>query len=287
MPELLPLKTALAMHGLSARKSFGQHFLLDSQLLDTIAGYAGALEGQHVVEVGPGPGGLTRALLARGARVTAIEKDPRFAPLLEPLADTYPEQFTLIFGDALKVDVTEISDAPRTIVANLPYNVGTLLLTNWLTQLAAQGAGTFEKMTLMFQKEVASRIVAEANTKAYGRLSVIAQFLCYVELHQHLPAGAFSPPPKVASSVISLTPKTSLPEGVVFSDLETLVATAFNQRRKMLRAALKPLGVDLNALFTRAGIDGTKRAENLSVDDFCKLVSGIQAQASGGGDATL
>lgn len=297
MSNLPPIKSMLEAHGLWANKKFGQHFLLDQQLLGTIASYAGELSGTHVVEVGPGPGGLTRAMLARGARVTAIEKDERFRPLLEPLQQAYPGQLDVIYGDALKVDLTKLAtmgtrsepalsaqsavsyESQKTftetnikVVANLPYNVGTQLLTNWLTQIAQMGPDTFERLTLMFQKEVAGRVVAEPNSKAYGRLSVISQFLCHTELHRHLPPGAFSPPPKVASSVISLVPKQMLPAYVKFADLEKVVACAFNQRRKMLRQALKPLG-HAEALLEKAGIDGTRRAENLSVEEFCDLAS--------------
>lgn len=274
MVELPPIKQLLQQNDLWANKKFGQHFLLDPQLLDTIASYAGDVSNSHVIEVGPGPGGLTRALLARGAKVTAVEKDERFRPLLEPLMEAYPEHFRVIFDDALRVDVTQLGSGSRKIVANLPYNVGTVLLTNWLAQIADR-ADTFERMTLMFQKEVAARVAAEANSKEYGRLSVISQFLCDIEWHQNLPAGAFTPPPKVASAVISLVPIAERSNGVEYHQLEKLVATAFNQRRKMLRQALKPLGAELEVLFEKAGIEGTKRAENLSVDDFCRLAQAI------------
>ena len=272
MTDLPPIKQLLQQNDLWANKKFGQHFLLDPQILDTITSYAGDVTEAHIIEIGPGPGGLTRALLARGASVTAVEKDERFRPLLEPLAAAYPGKFRVIFDDALKVDLTTLSAGPRKIVANLPYNVGTALLTNWFTQIA-EDIGAFERMTLMFQKEVAKRVAAEADTKDYGRLSVISQFLCDTEWHQNLPAGAFTPPPKVASAVISLTPKVQLSHDIGFAALEKLVAMAFNQRRKMLRQSLKPLGVELDALFESAEIDGTKRAENLNVDDFCRLAA--------------
>ena len=269
MTNLPSLKALLEAHGLLAKKSLGQHFLLDPQLLDKIASYAGDISGKQVVEIGPGPGGLTRALLARGAKVTAVEKDERFIPLMELLKEAYPAQFDFILEDATKVDVTTIGEAPRHIVANLPYNVGTLLLTGWLTQIA-EDPSCIERLTLMFQKEVAGRVVAEPNTKAYGRLSVISQYLCDMEYHQNVPAGAFTPPPKVDSAVISLTPKHVRMYACEFAQLEKVVAVAFNQRRKMLRQSLKPLG-DTAALLEAADIDGTRRAESLSVGEFCRI----------------
>lgn len=272
MVDLPSLKLLLQAHGLLAKKSLGQHFLLDEHLLDIIASYAGDVRGQHVIEVGPGPGGLTRALLARGAHVSVVEKDERFAPLLAVLASAYPKQFSLNMADATRVDATELCPAPRQIISNLPYNVGTLLLMNWLMQIAEHGADAYTRLTLMFQKEVARRVMAEPDSKAYGRVSVLSQYLCDMEWHQDVPAAAFSPPPKVDSAVISLVPKAKRVMEVEVARLEKVVATAFNQRRKMLRQALKPLG-DAEALLEAAGIDGTKRAENLSVEEFCRLAS--------------
>lgn len=281
MADLPSTTDMLKAHGLWAKKSLGQHFLLDTQLLDTIAGYAGDVAGYQVIEVGPGPSGLTRALLKRGAKVLAIEKDTRFIPFMELLRQHYPEQFDFIIGDATRIDITEVSPAPRKIVANLPYNVGSVLLMDWLKHIAESGGEAIAQMTLMFQKEVAERIAAEPSSKAYGRLAVMSQFCCDVTWHQDLPAEAFTPPPKIASSVISLVPKTP-PAGMPrpsFAAMEKTVACAFNQRRKMLRVALKPLGVDVAALLEKANIEGTLRAENLSIADFERLA--LAATTSG------
>lgn len=269
MSKLPSLRALLDAHGLFAKKSFGQHFLLDSGLLSQIASYAGELNGYHIIEIGPGPGGLTRALLSGGAHVTAIEKDERFAPLLQLLKESYVGQFDFQLADAMKVDVSKLSDKPIKIIANLPYNVGTNLLLGWLAQIAEHEQSQIQRLTLMFQKEVAERVVAEPNSKSYGRLSIISQYLCDVEWHQDVSAEDFTPPPKVDSAVISLTPKPYKLRELALEPLEKVVATAFNQRRKMLRAALKPLGGE--ELLAKAGIDGTRRAEDLSVEEFCVL----------------
>ncbi len=261
-PLLPPLKDVIARHGFRAKHSLGQHFLLDLNLTAKIASVAGDLTGRHVIEVGSGPGGLTRALLARGAaHVTAIEIDARGVAAAEDLALAYPGRLTVISGDALAMDVTRLVPAPRQIVANLPYNVGTPLLVGWLRQIAE-----FERLTLMFQEEVALRIVAEPDTAAYGRLAVLAQWTCTVALALRLPPEAFTPPPKVHSAVVRFLPKRDQPGAALFAVMERLTQHAFGQRRKMLRASLRPLGGE--ALLRRAGIDPTRRAETLTVDEF-------------------
>ncbi|CAN5148893.1 16S rRNA (adenine(1518)-N(6)/adenine(1519)-N(6))-dimethyltransferaseRsmA [soil metagenome] len=267
--NLPPLREALDAHGLGARKSFGQHFLLDLNITRKIVRLAQPLDGV-VIEVGPGPGGLTRALLEAGATVIAIEKDARFLPLLGDLAAAAsPGQLTLIEGDALTVNQADLAAGrPAHIVANLPYNVGTILLINWLT-------GPFQpaSMTLMFQKEVADRIAAQAGDDAYGRLSVLAQATCRAEVIMDLPARAFTPPPKVASAVVRLTPLPDRPPAERLAALERVTAAAFGQRRKMLRASLKALGGE--ALCERVGLDPTARAEVISVADFLKLAEAL------------
>ncbi len=223
---------------------------------------AGPLAGRHVIEVGPGPGGLTRALLDSDAgHVTAIEVDARALVALEELRPAYPGRLTIVAGDALKRDLTELAEAPRQIVANLPYNVASPLLVGWLRQ-----AGLWERLTLMFQLEVAERICAAPGTEAYGRLSVLAQWLCRAELRLRIPASAFVPPPKVVSAVVVLTPHAVQPEPALFATMEKLTAAAFGQRRKMLRGSLRGLGGE--ALLARAGIAPERRAETLSVAEF-------------------
>lgn len=271
--DLPSLQTLLSAHGLFAKKSFGQHFLLNEHLLDRIAGYAGDVQGAHVFEIGPGPGGLTRALLKRGAKLTVIEKDPRFLPLLTPLQQAYPEQLTVVQEDALEVELLALAPPPRKIVANLPYNVATPLLVNWLHDVAAHGQSAYAQMTLMFQKEVAERIAAEPGNKDYGRLTVLSQWLCDIVWHQDLPPGAFSPPPKVESAVISLMPLTAPRFEAKLESLERITAASFNQRRKMLRVSLKTLEVDTEKLLHDAGIDGSRRAETLDVESFCRLAN--------------
>lgn len=277
-PSLPPLKEVIAKHGLFTRKSLGQHFLLDGSITDKIALYAGDLRESNVIEVGPGPGGLTRSLLSAGAKsLTVVEKDDRCIAIMEELAESWNDgRLKILHGDALKVNLLESVDSPRKIVANLPYNVGTVLLLHWLDDIAASGAGTYESLTLMFQEEVAQRIIAAPDTSEYGRLSVICQFLCECRYDFQLPPEAFSPPPKVHSAVITLTPRAKPLFPVSKAVLEKVVAAAFGQRRKMLRSALKQLGVPVEELLERAGIDGTLRAEVLDVATFCRLAQAYE-----------
>ncbi len=277
-PSLPPLKEVIAKHGLFTRKSLGQHFLLDGGVTDKIALYAGDLRDCNVIEVGPGPGGLTRSLLAAGTKsLTVVEKDDRCITIMEELAESCNDgRLKILHGDALKVNLLEAVDSPRKIVANLPYNVGTVLLLHWLDDIAVSGAGAYESLTLMFQEEVAQRIIAAPDTSEYGRLSVICQFLCECRYDFHLPPEAFSPPPKVHSAVITLTPRAKPLFPVSKTVLEKVVAAAFGQRRKMLRSALKQLGVPVEELLERAGIDGTLRAEVLDVATFCRLAQAYE-----------
>ena len=257
-----PLRDIIHRFDLRADKSLGQHFLLDPHLLADIARQAEPLAGLNVIEIGPGPGGLTRALLdSPAAHVTAIEYDPRAVAAIRALAETANGRLTIIQADALKTDLTALVPAPRAIVANLPYNIGTLLLINWLTQ-----AAEYQSLTLMFQLEVAERICAAPNTPAYGRISVLAQWLCDVAITKLIPAGAFAPPPKVDSALIRLIPKPNQPPAEHLKAMERLTAAAFGQRRKMLRGALKPLGGE--TLLAAANIDPTRRAETLTVQEF-------------------
>jgi 16S rRNA (adenine1518-N6/adenine1519-N6)-dimethyltransferase len=254
----------IARHGLDARRSLGQHFLLDANLTARIARQAGDLAGRHVVEVGPGPGGLTRALLAtEAADVTAIEVDPRAIGAMQELALSYPT-LRVVAGDALALDLSALVPAPRQVVANLPYNIASPLLVGWLRQAAA-----WQRLTLMFQQEVAERICAEPDTPAYGRPSVLAQWICVTEFRLRIPPAAFVPPPKVWSAVVVLTPHPIQPEPALFAAMERLTAAAFGQRRKMLRGSLRALGGE--ALLVRAGIAAERRAETLSVAEFDAL----------------
>lgn len=263
--ETLPtLREALEAHGLMAKKAFGQHFLLDLNITRKIARLANVGEGDHVIEVGPGPGGLTRALLETGARVTAIEKDERFAPLLQEVADVAPG-LTLVFGDALKADEATIADGqPAHVVSNLPYNVGTPLLIKWLT-----GPWTPKSLTLMFQREVADRITEGPGEEAYGRLAVIVQATCQAQRVMDAPARAFTPPPKVDSAVVHLKPLAERPSSERLDALQRITAAAFGQRRKMLRSSLKVLGGE--DLIAAAGLDPQARAEVVPVDGFLAL----------------
>jgi 16S rRNA (adenine1518-N6/adenine1519-N6)-dimethyltransferase len=264
-PALLPLREVIAAHGLGARHSLGQHFLLDGNLTARIVRAAGDLDGRNVIEVGPGPGGLTRALLASGAaKIVAIELDPRAVGAIEDLAAVSAGRLTVMRADALRVDLPELVPPPRQIVANLPYNVASPLLVRWLRQASA-----YERMTLMFQREVAERIVAAPDTPAYGRLSVLAGWICATHIAVRLPPEAFVPPPKVWSSVVVLTPRAEQPDPALFATMERLTAAAFGQRRKMLRGALKSLGGE--ALLVRAEIAPDRRAETLSVAEFDRL----------------
>lgn len=265
MADLPPLREVIARHGLNARRSLGQHFLLDANLTARIVREAGDLEGRHVVEVGPGPGGLTRPLLAStAADVTVVEVDTRAIEVMRELAAVAGERLRIVEADAMRVDIPALVPAPRQIIANLPYNIGSPLLVGWLRRAAA-----FERLTLMFQLEVAERICAAPGTEAYGRLGVLAQWTCQADVVMRIPPSAFVPPPKVFSAVIVLTPHAEQPDPALFAAMERLTAAAFGQRRKMLRGALKQLGGE--ALLERAGIAADRRAETLSVAEFDRL----------------
>ncbi len=267
--QLPPLRDVIKRFGLDARKKLGQHFLLDLNLTARIARAAGDLKSGTVIEVGPGPGGLTRALLEAGCpRVIAIERDPRCVEALAELGAAYPGRLEIMEADALAIDIAGLGMRPRRIVANLPYNVATPLLIGWLRQISE-----IDGLTLMFQKEVADRLTAEPNCKAYGRLSVITQWLCDVRPEFDVARTAFTPPPKVDSSVVTLTPRPEPLGAARMKTLEQVTATAFGQRRKMLRASLKPLGIDLESL----GIDPTARAETLTPEQFSAIARALDA----------
>ncbi len=272
---LPPLREVIAAHGLRARKSLGQNFLLDLNLTAKIARQAGDLTDCDVLEVGPGPGGLTRGLLAEGARhVLAVEKDARCLTALAEIAAAYPGRLTVVEGDAMEIDALARLAPPVRIVANLPYNVGTELLVRWLTPKVWPPA--WESLTLMFQREVAQRIVAQPGSKAYGRLAILAQWRCDARLVMDLPPEAFTPPPKVRSAVVHLTalPAPRFPADAAM--LSKVVAAAFNQRRKMLRAALRGLAPDIEEMLTAAGIPPTARAEEIGIEGFCRLARLLQ-----------
>jgi 16S rRNA (adenine1518-N6/adenine1519-N6)-dimethyltransferase len=266
--DLPPLRESLEAHGLLAKKSFGQHFLLDLNITRKIVRLAGPFEGRAVIEVGPGPGGLTRAILESDAgKVVLVEKDPRFLPLLAEL-DVGDGRLTVIEADALKVDEAALVEGPTHVVSNLPYNVGTPLLIKWLT-----GPWTPHALTLMFQKEVAERIVAAPGDDAYGRLAVISQAVAEARIVMHLPAAAFTPPPKVASAVVHMVPRPDRPAPETLKRLERVTAAAFGQRRKMLRSSLKPLGGGV--LCEAAGIDPDARAETIDIAGFLRLAGAL------------
>jgi len=272
---LPPLRDVIATHGLAAKKSLGQNFLLDLNLTAKIARQAGDLSGCDVLEIGPGPGGLTRGLLAEGARrVLAIEKDARCLPALAEIAAAYPGKLEVVNGDALEVDPLASLTPPIRVAANLPYNVGTELLVRWLTPDV--WPPFWSSLTLMFQREVAERIVAAPGSKAYGRLALLASWRADARIVLSLPPEAFTPPPKVSSAVVHLT---ALPEPRYPADpkvLERVVAMAFNQRRKMLRAALKGLAPDIEDRLIAAGIKPTDRAETVSLEQFCALARAVK-----------
>lgn len=273
---LPPLREVIATHGLSARKALGQNFLLDLNLTAKIARAAGDLTGCDVLEVGPGPGGLTRGLLAEGARrVVAIEKDARCLPALAEISEAYPGKLEVLNEDALQVDWAAHLTPPIKVVANLPYNVGTELLVRWLTPKT--WPPKWQSLTLMFQREVAERIVAQPGGKAYGRLAVLAQWRCNARIALTLPPEAFTPPPKVRSAVVHLE---ALPAPRFAADpkvLERVVAAGFNQRRKMLRAALKGLAPDIEDRILAAELKPTDRAEQVPIEGFCALARQIAA----------
>lgn len=269
---LPPLKDVVAKHGLLAQKSLGQHFLFDLNLTGKIARLAGDLSQGTTIEVGPGPGGLTRALLENGAAVVAIEKDKRCQEALAEISAAYPGRLRVIEGDALAIDAATLGPAPIRIVSNLPYNVGTPLLIGWLRQIQS-----FESLTLMFQKEVADRLSAPVRSPAYGRLSALAQWQCEVKKLFDLPPAAFTPPPKVASSVVRLTPR-AVTEKADFNLFEKVTAAAFGQRRKMLRSSLKVLG-EPEALLAQAGIVPTARAEEIGFSGFAALARALKERA--------
>lgn len=272
--SLPPLRKVIADHGLSARKSLGQNFLLDLNLTAKIARQAGDLTQCDVLEIGPGPGGLTRGLLAEGARkVLAIEKDTRCVPALEEIAAAYPGRLEILNADALEIDPLASLNAPVRVAANLPYNVGTELLVRWLTP--PEWPPFWQSLTLMFQREVAERIIAQPGSKAYGRLAILSQWRANAKIVLSLPPDAFTPPPKVSSAVVHLD---ALPAPRYPANPDTLsrvVAAAFNQRRKMLRAALKGTAPDIEERLIAAGIKPTERAEQVSIEAFCALAREI------------
>jgi len=266
-PNLPPLREVIARHGLAASKALGQNFLLDGQLLDRIAAVPGNLTGETVYEVGPGPGGLTRALLKAGAKVVAVERDRRCLPALEELSQAFPGMLTVREDDALAIALPDVLPDGGHIASNLPYNVGTALLVQWLT--GEDWPPRWKSLTLMFQREVADRIVAEPGTSAYGRLSILTQWRTTARMAMPVHRSAFTPPPKVMSAVVHITPKEA-PEGVSPKAMEQLTAAAFGQRRKMLRQSLKGLPGALDCL-EACGIASDRRAETVSVEEFVEL----------------
>ena len=272
MTALPPLREVIRNHGLSASKALGQNFLFDSQLLDRIARVPGDLEGREVFEVGPGPGGLTRALLQAGAKVTAVERDRRCIPALAELGEAFPGKLTVIEGDALEVDAPSLFAGKPHIASNLPYNIGTALTVGWLS---ATWQPWWASLTLMFQKEVAERIVAAPGTGAYGRLAVLAQWRSSAKIAMPVHRSAFTPPPKVMSAVVHIVPGEE-PAGVKLAVLEKLTGAAFGQRRKMLRQSLKAMPGAVEAAES-IGINPTRRAETVSVDEFVALARTLSA----------
>jgi len=268
--SLPPLREVIATHNLQPKKSLGQNFLLDLNLTAKIARQAGDLSGCDVLEIGPGPGGLTRGLLAEGARrVLAVEKDARCLPALAEIGAAYPNRLKVINADALELDVLQHLTPPIRVVANLPYNVGTELLVRWMTP--NQWPPYWDSLTLMFQKEVAQRIVAQPGTKAYGRLAILAQWRAEVGIVMSLPPEAFTPPPKVHSAVVHLKRLEKPRFEADAKVLSRVVAAGFNQRRKMLRASLKGIAPNIEAHLIAAGIRPTERAEQVSIEEFCAL----------------
>lgn len=273
-PSLLPpLREVIRAHNLRAEKSLGQNFLLDQNITDKIVRLAGHFDGVTSIEIGPGPGGLTRSLLQSSAkRVVAIEFDARAVAAITKLKSVYGDTLDIIHGDAMVVDIASISSPPRAIVANLPYNISVVLLVKWLEQIR-QDTGFAAFMALMFQKEVADRILATEGSKTYGRISVMAQWLCQVKRLFDLPPSAFTPPPKVKSSVLQFIPRVMPEDAPSFEIMEKILAAAFNQRRKMVRSSLS----DYAAAMEKAGIDQTLRAEDLSVENYVRIAQSIYA----------
>ncbi len=271
--NLPPLREVIAEHGLRAKKELGQNFLLDLNLTARIARVGGSLEGVRVIEVGPGPGGLTRALLAEGAReVIAIERDARALPALAQIAEAYPGRLTVIGGDAMEMDYRLLADGPTRIIANLPYNIATPLLTGWLT--SEPWPPYFESLTLMFQREVAERICARPSEDPYGRLGVLAGWRSDARIAFNVSREAFTPQPNVTSAVVHLKPK-AVDGTVTVRDLENVTKAAFGQRRKMVRQSLKSLGVPVEGLLAAAGLKGDERAEDLPVETFLAMARAL------------
>jgi 16S rRNA (adenine1518-N6/adenine1519-N6)-dimethyltransferase len=280
MTNLPPLRDVIEHFGLRAKKSLGQNFLLDLNLTAKIARTAGPLEGHTILEIGPGPGGLTRSLLAEGAEhVIAVERDDRCLEALQQISQAYPDRLTVVAADALSLDQEDIvrqhaKGLPVKIVANLPYNIGTPLLVDWLSR--KEWPPFYKSLTLMFQKEVAERLVATPGSKAYGRLSVLTGWRSDAQLVFDLPPSAFTPAPKVTSTVVHITPKPAPIAQADLSVLEKVVASAFGQRRKMLRQSLKTFTGSPLPLLEAANIDPTRRAETLSIEEFCALAGAHQ-----------
>ena len=272
LDSLPPLREIISEHNLRAEKKLGQNFLLDQNITDKIARTAGDMDGATVFEIGPGPGGLTRSLLQAGAaKVVAIEFDPRAVEALQSLKDASAGRLDILLQDALQTNLLDLADkGPRKIVANLPYNIATPLLIGWLKQIRDDHQA-FQSMTLMFQREVGDRIVAPCGGKAYGRLAVMSQWLCQAKIVYDLPPQAFTPPPKVKSAVVHLTPKAPAADAPPFEVMEALVAAAFGQRRKMIRSSLK----EYNAALEAAQIDVSQRAETLDIADYIRICQHI------------
>jgi 16S rRNA (adenine1518-N6/adenine1519-N6)-dimethyltransferase len=271
---LPPLRDIIAKYDLAARRSLGQNFLFDLNLTGKIARAAGEIADGTVIEIGPGPGGLTRALLAHGARqVIAIERDPRCLGALAEISAAYPGRLSVVEGDALQVDCAKLGQAPRRIIANLPYNIATPLIIKWL-----QAGAAFKSITVMVQREVADRLAAKPRTKDYGRLSILAQFLSRPRRLFDVPPRAFIPPPKVTSSVIELIPLSEPAASARIEDLERITQAAFGQRRKMLRQSLRSLGLEVEPLLAAVEIEPTARAEELSVAQFAALARAFRAR---------
>ena len=277
--NLPPLREVIAEHGLRAKKELGQNFLLDLNLTARIARVGGSLEGVRVIEVGPGPGGLTRALLAEGAReVIAIERDPRTLPALAQISAAYPGRLTVISGDAMEMDYRLLADGPTRIIANLPYNIATPLLTGWLT--LDPWPPFFESLTLMFQREVAERICAKPSEDPYGRLGVLAGWRTAARIAFNVSREAFVPQPNVTSAVVHLMPK-AVSDGVAVKNLEQVTRAAFGQRRKMIRQSLKATGVPVEGLLAAAGLEGNERAEDLPVAAFLAMARALPGLRQG------